>query len=101
NPYANLPQLNLFTYQMSDIIRDKIEYGIVLDGEVAEYAFDLNEFFLTDERGGFIYKNDVDKFLDALTQKEKFPFSTAELRNEIKHSFWILNRVDSAKALKK
>src|SRR5699024_7634587 len=66
NPYANLPQLNLFTYQMSDIIRDKIEYGIVLDGEVAEYAFDLNEFFLTDERGGFIYKNDVDKFLDAL-----------------------------------
>lgn len=101
NPYANLPQLNLFTYQMSDIIRDKIEDGIILDGEVAEYAFDLNEFFSTDERGGFIYKNDVDKFLDALTQKEKFPFSTPELRNEIKHSFWILNRVDSAKALKK
>lgn len=101
NPYANLPQLNLFTYQMSDIIRDKIEDGIIIDGEVAEYAFDLNEFFSTDERGGFIYKNDVDKFLDALTQKEKFPFSTPELRNEIKHSFWILNRVDSAKALKK
>lgn len=101
NPYANLPQLNLFTYQMSDVIRDKIEEGIILDGEVAEYAFDLNEFFSTDERGGFIYKNDVDKFLDALTQKEKFPFSTAELRNEIKHSFWILNRVDSAKALKR
>lgn len=101
NPYANLPQLNLFTYQMSDVIRDKIEDGIILDGEVAEYAFDLNEFFSTDERGGFIYKNDVDKFLDALTQKEKFPFSTAELRNEIKHSFRILNRVDSAKALKR
>ena len=101
NPYANLPQLNLFTYQMSDVIRDKIEDGIILDGEVAEYAFDLNEFFSTDERGGFIYKNDIDKFLDALTQKEKFPFSTAELRNEIKHSFWILNRVDSAKALKR
>ena len=101
NPYANLPQLNLFTYQMSDVIRDKIEEGIILDGEVAEYAFDLNEFFSTDERGGFIYKNDVDKFLDALTQKENFPFSTAELRNEIKHSFWILNRVDSAKALKR
>ena len=101
NPYANLPQLNLFNYQMSDVIRDKIEDGIILDGEVAEYAFDLNEFFSTDERGGFIYKNDVDKFLDALTQKEKFPFSTAELRNEIKHSFRILNRVDSAKALKR
>lgn len=101
NPYATLPQLNLFTYQMSDIIRDKIEDGIELDGDVAEYAFDLNEFFSTDERGAFIYGNDIDKFLDALTQKEKFPFSTPELRDEIKHSFWILNRVDSAKALKR
>ncbi|WP_296126659.1 DEAD/DEAH box helicase family protein [uncultured Anaerococcus sp.] len=101
NPYATLPRLNLFTYQMSDIIRDKIEDGIELDGENVEYAFDLNEFFSTDERGAFVYKNDVDKFLDALTQNEKFPFSTPELRDEIKHSFWILNRVDSAKALKK
>lgn len=101
NPYATLPRLNLFTYQMSDIIRDKIEDGIDLDGENVEYAFDLNEFFSTDERGAFIYKDDVDKFLDALTKNEKFPFSTPELRNEIKHSFWILNRVDSAKALKK
>ena len=101
NPYATLPRLNLFTYQMSDIIRDKIEDGIDLDGENVEYAFDLNEFFSTDERGAFVYKDDVDKFLDTLTQNEKFPFSTPELRNEIKHSFWILNRVDSAKALKK
>ena len=101
NPYATLPQLNLFTYQMSDLIRDRVEDGIELDDEVAEYAFDLNEFFSTDERGSFVYNNDVDKFLDALTQNEKFPFSTPELRNEIKHSFWILNRVDSAKALKR
>lgn len=101
NPYATLPQLNLFTYQMSDVIRDRVEDGIELDDEVAEYAFDLNEFFSTDERGAFVYNNDVDKFLDTLTQNEKFPFSTPELRDEIKHSFWILNRVDSAKALKR
>lgn len=101
NPYETLPRLNLFTYQMSDIVRDEIEDGIDLDGEVSEYAFDLNEFFSTDERGAFVYNSDVDKFLDSLTQKEKFPFSTPELRNEIKHSFWILNRVDSAKALKR
>lgn len=44
---------------------------------------------------------DVDKFLDALTRQEKFPFSTAELRDELKHTFWILNRVASAKALAK
>lgn len=44
---------------------------------------------------------DVDKFLDALTRQEKFPFSTPELRDELKHTFWILNRVASAKALAK
>ncbi|EFM25883.1 type III restriction enzyme, res subunit [Peptoniphilus duerdenii ATCC BAA-1640] len=103
NPYEILPRLNLFTYQISDIIRDKLDDGINLDGEMVEYAFDLNEFFSTDERGAFIYNDDVDKFLDALTDENrtKFPFSTPELRNEIKHSFWILNRVDSAKALKR
>jgi type III restriction protein res subunit len=43
----------------------------------------------------------VDKFLDAMTRLEKFPFSTPELRDELKHTFWILNRVASAKALAK
>ncbi len=99
NPYLTLPKLNLFTYQMSEIIRERIEDGINLDGETEEYAFDLNEFFSTKESGKFTYEADVDKFLDALTTLEKFPFSTEELRNELKHTFWILNRVDSAKAL--
>ena len=31
----------------------------------------------------------------------KFPFSTDELRNELKHTLWLLNRVESAKALAK
>ena len=43
----------------------------------------------------------MDKFLDALTTQEKFPFSTEELRDELKHTFWLLNRVASAKALAK
>jgi len=102
NPYENLPRLSLFTYQMSDIIRDKVKQGIELaDNDVEEYAFDLNEFFKTNESGKFIHDADVDKFLDALTRQEKFPFSTPELRNELKHTFWLLNRVASAKALAK
>ncbi len=32
---------------------------------------------------------------------DKFPFSTNELRDELKHTFWLLDRVDSAKALAK
>ena len=100
NPYANLPCLNLFTYQMSEIVRDEMEGGLEIDGEQAEYAFDLNEFFET-RNGRFVHESSVDKFLDALTLQEKFPFSTDRLRHEIKHSFWLLNRVDSAKALAK
>lgn len=98
NPYITLPQLNMFTYQMSEIIKDELEQGIEIQGETEEYAFDLNLFFET-KNGKFIHENSVEKFLDAMTTQTKFPFSTNELREELKHTFWLLNRVDSAKAL--
>ena len=98
NPYETLPVLNMFTYQMSEIIKDELKQGVEINGETEEYAFDLNEFFRTNN-GKFIYNSSVDKFLDALTQGKKFPFSTPELRDELKHTFWILERVESAKAL--
>lgn len=101
NPYSSLPKLNLFTYRMSDIVRDKLQQGIEIDGQTEEYAFDLNEFFAVDGNGRFKYADSVDRFLDALTLQEKYPFSTPELRDELKHTFWLLNRVDSAKALAK
>ena len=101
NPYANLPQLNMFTYQMSEIIADELSQGIEINGETEEYAFDLNEFFSTNEKGFFVHNSSVDRFLDALATQTKFPFSTDELRNELKHTLWLLNRVDSAKALAK
>lgn len=101
NPYANLPRLNLFTYQMSDIVAGEIKRGMDIDGETVEYAFDLNEFFATNENGYFLHNDDVNRFLDALTTQKKFPFSTPELRDELRHTLWMLNRVDSAKALAK
>ena len=101
NPYANLPKLNLLTYQMSDIVEQEARGGMEIDGEQTEFAFDLNEFFSTKQNGGFVHDADVDKFLDALTTQEKFPFSTPGLRDELRHTFWMLNRVDSARALAK
>lgn len=101
NPYASLPRLNMFSYQMSQMITDKVNKGANIDGESKDYAFDLNEFFETDDQGKFVYESDVKKWLDSLSHNEKYPFSTQELRNELKHTFWILNRVASAKALKK
>ena len=101
NPYESLPKLNLFTYQMSEIVRDELKQGVEINGETEEYAFDLNEFFSVDGTGKFKYDSSVDKFLDAMTLQEKYPFSTPELRAELKHTFWLLDRVDSAKALAK
>ena len=98
NPYASLPKLNLFTYQMSEIIKDELQQGVEINGETEEYTFDLNEFFSTNN-DKFAYDSSVDKFLDAMTLQSKFPFSTPELRDELKHTFWLLNRVDSAKAM--
>lgn len=101
NPYEALPQLNMFTYQMSKMVLDVINDGVTVDGENYDYAFDLNEFFATNESGEFIHKEAVVAWLDTLTHNEKYPFSTKDLRNELKHTFWILDRVNSAKALKK
>ena len=98
NPYAALPKLNLFTYQMSEIIKDELKQGVEINGETEEYAFDLNEFFKVNN-GRFQYDASVDKFLDAMTLQEKYPFSTPELRDELKHTFWMLDRVESARAL--
>ena len=99
NPYEKLPTLCMFTYQMSEIIQDKVEQGITLEGGLEEYAFDLNEFFRTDNSGKFAHNDAVNVFLDALATQDKYPFSTETLRNELRHTLWLLNRVDSARAL--
>ena len=102
NPYAELPRLALFTYQLSPMITDEVQKGIALnDEENSEYAFDLNEFFATNETGGFVHKEEIKKFLHALVTNEKYPYSTPQLREELAHTLWLLNRVPSAKALAK
>ena len=64
NPYANLPQLNLFTYKMSDIVRERAEQGADFDddGDREAFYWDLNEFFQTNASGKFIHEEAVDKF---------------------------------------
>lgn len=103
NPYAALPTLNLLTYQISRMIMDRLAEGVAIDEDEAniDYTFDLNEFFATKDNGFFEHEAEIIQFLDCLTTNEKYPFSTPELRDEIRHSFWLLNRVASAKALEK
>lgn len=101
NPYSSLPKLNLFSYEMSQMITDKVNRGSQVNGKNVDYAFDLNEFFETKEDGSFVHLKDVERWLNTLSSNHKYPFSTDELRNELKHTFWLLDRVDSAKALKR
>jgi len=101
NPYASLPSLNLFTYQMSKIIEQEVSKGLSLgDENNVDYAFDLNEFFKVKDDGSFIYEKDVSCFLDNLCAG-KFPFAEGERRQELGHTLWLLPRVASAKALEK
>ncbi|QZE24766.1 DEAD/DEAH box helicase family protein [Brevibacterium casei] len=103
NPYEALPMLNLLTYQVSRMISERLAEGVAIAEDEAniDYAFDLGEFFRTKDNGFFEHEADVQTFLDRLSVNEKYPFSTPELRDEIRHSFWLLDRVASAKALQR
>ena len=102
NPYEKLPKMEMYTYQISNMIYDQVQRGIDLsDEDTVDHAFDLNEFFLTNESGKFVHEEEVKKFLHALVTNEKYPYSTPELRKELSHTLWLLNRVSSAKALAK
>lgn len=97
--HTDLPDLKLFTYRISQMITDQVNEGIEIDNETRDYAFDLNEFFRTNNKK-FVYEKKVKEFLKNLSTNEKYPFSTPELREELKHTFWYVgNRVESVKAL--
>ncbi|MDR3565536.1 MAG: DEAD/DEAH box helicase family protein [Negativicutes bacterium] len=102
NPYGVLPQLNMFTFQLSAMIEEKLLEGQTIGETTYDFAFDLNEFFSVEEgKTTFKHEKDVKKWLERLTKNEKYPFSTPALRKELKHTFWLLDRVASAKALAK
>ena len=98
-PHSDLPDLRLYTYRISQMIADEVNEGIDIDDETRDYAFDLNEFFATKNQK-FVHEDDVREFLRNLSSNEKYPFSTPELRDQLRHTFWYVgNRVESVKAL--
>lgn len=97
--HTDMPDLKLFTYRISQMLTDYVNEGVEIDDETRDYAFDLNEFFRTKNKK-FVREKEVKEFLKNLTTNTKYPFSTPELRNELKHTFWYVgNRVESVKAL--
>lgn len=111
NPYEELPQMHIFTYNL-----DKIIGGY---NDVEDMAFNFREFFRvwtdnpskdrrimpkTAKIGEFVHKDDVKAFLDLLCKKDNFsnyPFSTDEYREYFRHSLWMVPGVKEAKALGK
>ncbi len=97
--HADMPDLRLYTYRISQMTADKVNEGVEIDNSSRDYAFDLNEFFATKNKK-LVHEDDVKNFLKNLTTNSKYPFSTLELRDQLRHTFWYVgNRVESIKAL--
>ncbi|MFZ2545152.1 MAG: Eco57I restriction-modification methylase domain-containing protein, partial [Candidatus Saccharimonadales bacterium] len=109
NPYAELPGLSMFTYDIDTFashIGDLGGFTDTLDG-----AFRFHEFFRVhkDDDGNdtaqFVHEVMVNKFLDLLVNDKlatKFPYATEEYRSYNKHSLWLLpNRTKVIEAMEK
>lgn len=93
NPYAFLPRLNIFTYDLGKLISKYID---------EEVAFNFREFFRVNETGDFLHERDVFSFLNLICKPDSesnYPFSTKKYRDNFRHSLWMVPGVKEAKAL--
>ena len=93
NPYASLPAINIYTYDLGNLMSEYIE---------DEKAFNFREFFRTKDDGTFVHDKDVDRFLDLLCKDDKeslYPYSNDEFRRIFRHTLWLVPGVKAAKAL--
>lgn len=107
NPYAELPKMNIFTYDITKNIDNILDQTGV---------FSFPEFFRTwtgnpkadnasmpeGAKGRFVHEQDVSVFLNLLSMKNdenNFPFSKPEYRQMFRHTLWVVSHVNEAAAL--
>jgi superfamily II DNA or RNA helicase len=104
NPYDELPQMQIYTYNLDSIIEGY---------ESDDMAFNFHEFFRTWREdsgelpigakvGDFVHKKDVRRLLDLIASKDNnsnYPFSTDAYRLYFRHSLWMVPGVKEARAL--
>lgn len=93
NPYAGLPRLNIYTYDLGRLMNEYADEDI---------AFNFREFFRTNDDGEFVHKTHVENFLDLLTKTDEesmYPFANKRYRDIFRHTLWMVPGVKSAKAL--
>lgn len=112
NPYADLPKMHIYTYDLGKIINKP---GLISD--LSDKAFNFTEFFKTREVGKitennvvrddsqieFVHKDDIISFLNLLTKEDpesNYPYSSDNYRKLFRHSLWMVPGVKEAKALK-
>lgn len=111
NPYADLPELNIYTYDLNKLIPgykavydtafNFREFFRVWTGDIQKDGKELpgNEFI-----NDFVHKEHVRKFLDMICKENdnnNFPFSKESYRDYFRHSLWIVPGVKEARALSK
>lgn len=112
NPYEELPELKIYTYDLGDILKNKYE-------EIEDKAFNFREFFrvwtgdIKHDRkpmpsdknvGDFYHEDDVNSFLNLISKTSNdsnYPYSKEEYRELFKHSLWMVPGVKEAEALSK
>jgi hypothetical protein len=93
NPYASLPRLNIFTYDLGKLLTKYIDEDV---------AFNFREFFRVNKEGTFLHEGDVRSFLNLITKADddsNYPYATEAYRNNFRHSLWMVPGVKEALAL--
>jgi hypothetical protein len=114
NPYLELPQIVMMTYQLPEKVREEIQ-------KTGHNEFSLNEFFKAKEivekgkkKYVFEYENQVQQWLNIIRGQDQIfgniagqnnvkppiPFEDARLLSYLNHTFWFLPSVASCKAMK-
>ena len=108
NPYAVLPHMNIFTYDLAKLVKGE---DFSADG-----SFKFTEFFRTwtgnprkdgaempeGVMGCFIHEKEVKDFLDLMCKEDddsNYPFSKEMYQENFNHTLWIVPGVPEAKAL--
>lgn len=93
NPYAVMPRLNIYTYELAKEFKQYSDVG---------GAFNFKEFFRVDNGGGFIHGDDVKAFLDLMTKPDPqscYPYSNEVYCRNFRHTLWMVPGVKEASAL--
>lgn len=98
NPYRALPQMRMRSYDISEQVRIKARDN--------QGWFKLNELMAT-KNGRFVHEDDVISLLNFISGvggdftaiANNLPFATKKNALDNRHSFWLVQRIDSAIAL--